>query len=159
MIFLRRSTFYSVPTRIRYGYGFTLLEVMVVVVILGILAAIVVPNVMGAPDEARAVKAQQDIRTIDSALNRFRTDNFKYPTTNQGLQALMVRPADLPTTAKWLAGGYLNQLPKDPWGNDYLYLMPGEKNPHSFDLWTNGADNQPGGEGVDADLGNWNVDQ
>ena len=104
--------------------GFTLIEVMVVVVILGILAAIVVPRIMSRPDEARMVKAQQDIRAIAAALDLYRLDNFKYPTTDQGLEALVARPIDLAEGAKWREGGYLAKLPKDPWGNPYCHDLP-----------------------------------
>lgn len=141
------------PTRSR---GFTLIEVMVVVVILGILAAIVVPRIMSRPDEARVTRAQQDLRAIGAALNLYRLDNFAYPTTDQGLEALVERPAALPNGARWKEGGYLDRLPKDPWGNPYQYLQPGAKG--DFDLWTLGADGAPGGEGVAADLGNWSLE-
>jgi general secretion pathway protein G len=135
--------------------GFTLIEVMVVVVILGILAAIVVPRIMSRPDEARVVKAQQDIRAVGAALDLYKLDNFAYPTTDQGLDALVKRPVQLPNGAKWRDGGYLAKLPVDPWGNPYQYLRPGQHG--EYDLWTLGADGTPGGEGVNQDLGNWNI--
>lgn len=136
--------------------GFTLIEVMVVVVILGVLAAIVVPRVMSRPDEARLLKAQQDVRAISAALDLFKLDNFNYPTTDQGLVALTERPGDLPDNARWRDGGYLAALPSDPWGRAYLYLQPGERGP--FDLYSLGADGLPGGEGSNADVGNWAVE-
>ncbi len=135
--------------------GFTLIEVMVVVVILSILAAIVVPRIMDRPDQARIVKAKQDIRSLEAALNLYRLDNFNYPTTEQGLEALVSPPSAPPEAPNWKEGGYLDRLPKDPWGNDYQYLSPGEHG--AFDLYSLGADGQPGGEGAAADIGNWNL--
>jgi len=134
--------------------GFTLIEIMVVVVILGILAAFVVPNIMGKPDEARMVKAQQDIRALESALNLYKLDNFYYPTTQQGLESLVTKPSGEPEARNYKAGGYIKSVPKDPWGNPYQYLQPGVKN-SDFDLFSLGADNRPGGEGPAADVGNW----
>lgn len=133
--------------------GFTLIEVMVVVVILGVLAALVMPRVMGRPEEARIVRAQQDIRAISSAINLYRLDNFSLPDTDQGLTALFIRPAELPKGARWKKGGYLERLPEDPWGNPYLYLQPGIHG--SFDLYSTGSDGAPGGEDAAADIGNW----
>lgn len=137
--------------------GFTLIEVMVVVVILGILAAIVVPRIMSRPDEARVVRAQQDIRAISAALDLYKLDNFAYPTTEQGLQALVTRPADLSNGARYKEDGYLGALPHDPWGGDYQYLSPGQHG--AFDLYSHGADGIPGGEGFNADIGNWTLDE
>ena len=136
--------------------GFTLIEVMVVVVILGILAAIVVPRVMDRPDEARVVKARNDIRVLQSQLALYRLDNFEYPTTDQGLEALVEKPDTPPEPPKWKDGGYLDALPADPWGRAYQYLNPGRHG--DFDLYSLGADGQPGGEGAAADIGNWNLD-
>lgn len=136
--------------------GFTLIEIMVVVVILGILAALVAPNVIRRIDDAQIAKAKQDIRAYETGLNLFRMDNYKYPTTDQGLAALVQQPGDT-TIRNWKSGGYVASLRKDPWGNDYQYANPGSKG-QEYDLFTLGADNQPGGEGVDADLGNWNTD-
>lgn len=133
--------------------GFTLIEVMVVVVILGILAAIVVPKIMDRPDAARITKAKQDIRALEGALNLYKLDNFKYPTTDQGLEALVIRPQGQDEPKNWRQGGYLDRLPKDPWGNEYLYLQPGEL--AEVDIYSHGADGQQGGEDVDADIGNW----
>ncbi len=133
--------------------GFTLIEIMVVVVILGILAAFVVPRVMDRPDQARITKAKQDIRAIESALNLYRLDNFQYPSTDQGLQALVEKPSGGSAPNNWKEGGYLDRLPKDPWGADYQYLFPGEQG--AYDVFSLGADNQSGGEGANADIGNW----
>ena len=123
--------------------GFTLIEVMVVVVILSILAAIIVPKVMDRPDTARLVKAQSDIRAIESALNLYKQDNFDYPSTDEGLEALVPK--------------YIARLSNDPWGNPYLYLSPGLHG--DMDVYTLGADGLQGGTGINADVGNWNVEQ
>ena len=133
--------------------GFTLIEVMVVVVILGILAALVVPKIMGRPDEARVIKARQDVQAIEAALNLYRLDNHAYPGTDQGLKALVEKPAGEPAAPNWKAGGYLDRVPQDPWGRPYQYLNPGLHG--EIDIWSYGADGQEGGEGVNADLGNW----
>lgn len=138
--------------------GFTLIEVMVVVVILGILAAVVVPRVMDRPDQARTTKAQNDIRALESALNLYRLDNFNYPTTEQGLSALVSIPTTGDVPRNYRTGGYIDRLQKDPWGNDYQYLRPG-RDGREYDLYSLGADGRPGGEGANADIGNWNVDQ
>jgi general secretion pathway protein G len=134
--------------------GFTLIEVMVVVVILGILAAIVVPKIMSRPDEARIIKAKQDIRSIVNALELYKLDNFNYPSTEQGLEALVAPPSGEPKAPNWR--GYLGGLPKDPWGNPYVFLNPGQMS--AVDVYSLGADNQPGGEGANADIGNWNIE-
>ena len=139
----------------RQSAGFTLIEIMVVVVILGILAALVAPNVIRRIDDARVAKAKQDIRAYETALNLYRMDNFRYPTTEQGLEALVTRPVD-PNIRNWKDGGYIDGIKKDPWGNDYAYLAPGSRG--DYDLYTLGADGQPGGEGQDADIGNWNIE-
>jgi general secretion pathway protein G len=123
--------------------GFTLIEVMVVVVILGILAAIIVPKVMDRPDTARLVKAQSDIRALESALNLYKLDNFDYPSNDQGLEALVPK--------------YIDRLADDPWGNPYLYLNPGLHG--DMDVYTLGADGLQGGEGKNADIGNWNAEK
>jgi general secretion pathway protein G len=133
--------------------GFTLIELMVVLVILGVLAAIIAPKIMARPDEARVVAAKQDIATIVQALKMYRLDNINYPTTEQGLQALVTKPTMDPIPANWKLGGYLEKLPKDPWGNAYVYLNPGSHG--EFDVISLGADGQPGGEGKDADIGSW----
>jgi general secretion pathway protein G len=134
--------------------GFTLIEIMVVVVILGILAALIAPNVISRIDDAQITKAKQDIRAIESALKLYRLDRFRYPNTEEGLEALVTPPQD--PNARWPAGGYLDRMPKDPWNAPYLYLNPGNKS--EFDVYTLGRDGQQGGEGLDADMGNWNLD-
>ncbi len=133
--------------------GFTLIEIMVVVVILGILAAIVVPNIMDAPDKARITKAKQDLRVIESALDLYKLDNFNYPSSQQGLEALVMQPSGDPPAPNWKPGGYIKSLPKDPWGNPYQYLYPGTHG--EIDLFSFGADGKPGGDGVNTDIGNW----
>jgi general secretion pathway protein G len=135
--------------------GFTLLEVMVVVVILGILAALVVPKIISRPDEARVIAAKQDIASLMQALKLYRLDNQRYPSTEQGLQALVARPASGPLPANWKAGGYVERLPKDPWGNPYQYLNPGVRG--EIDVFSMAADGAPGGEGNDGDIGSWNL--
>ncbi|MES2488464.1 type II secretion system major pseudopilin GspG [Stenotrophobium rhamnosiphilum] len=137
--------------------GFTLIEIMVVVVILGILAAVVVPRIMDNPGKARVAKAKQDIRQLESAMELYKLDNFNYPNTQQGLEALVTRPSGDPQPKNYKQGGYIKSLPKDPWGNPYQYLSPGVKG--EIDIFTLGADNQPGGETEAADVGNWNLDQ
>jgi general secretion pathway protein G len=131
--------------------GFTLIEILVVVVILGILAAIVVPKVMEHPGEARQVRAKQDIQAIVTALNTYKLDNYTYPTTEQGLDALVHKPGSAPEAPNW--HGYLDKIPKDPWQRPYLYLRPGTHG--DMDVFTYGADGKPGGESEDADVGNW----
>lgn len=135
--------------------GLTLIEVMVVVVILGVLAAMIVPSVIGRPDEARAVAAKQDIAAIVQALKLYRLDNHQYPTTEQGLQALATLPTIAPIPANWKSGGYLERLPKDPWGKPYLYLNPGIRG--EIDVLSYGADGTQGGSGRDADIGSWDL--
>lgn len=136
--------------------GFTLIEIMVVVVILGILAAIVVPNIIDRPDAARVAKARQDIRAVESALKLYRLDNFRYPTTEQGLAALVDKPTTQPEPRNWKSGGYLDRIPTDPWGEVYHYRNPGEHG--EIDVYTLGRDGRPGGEESDADIGNWALD-
>lgn len=136
--------------------GFTLIEIMVVVVILGILAAFVVPNIMNKPDEARIVKAQNDIRQLESALGMYKLNNYFYPSTQQGLEALVSKPSGEPEARNYPSGGYIKTLQKDPWGNPYQYLSPGTHNA-DFDIYSLGADNRPGGEGAAADIGNWDA--
>lgn len=144
------------PTRShKRARGFTLIEIMVVVAILGILAALVVPKIMGRPDEARIVAARQDIAAIRQALNLYRLDNQRYPTTEQGLQALVEKPAFGPIPGNWKAGGYLERLPKDPWGAPYQYLNPGLRG--EVDIYSLGADGATGGAGNDADIGSWDL--
>lgn len=133
--------------------GFTLLEVMVVMVIIGILAALIVPNVMGRLDDAKIVAAKSDIAGLAQALKLYRLDNGRYPSSEQGLQALVVKPSTEPLPQNWKTNGYLDKLPKDPWGHDYKYLQPGVHG--EIDVFSQGADGAPGGEALDADIGNW----
>jgi len=128
---------------------------MVVVVILSILAVLVVPKILSRPDEARVVAAKQDIASLMQALKLYRLDNHAYPTTEQGLQALVTKPASAPIPPDWKAGGYIERLPRDPWGNPYQYLNPGLHG--EIDVFSYGADGAPGGEGNDADIGSWEI--
>lgn len=134
--------------------GFTLIELIVVIVILGVLATIVVPKVMDRPDDARIAKAKQDIRALQTALDLYKLDNYNYPSTDQGLEALVSKPSGTPEAKNWKSGGYLDRLPNDPWGNAYLYLKPGTRG-GAIDIYSHGADGRQGGEGADADIGNW----
>jgi len=136
--------------------GVTLIEMMVVLVIIAVVAAMVVPNVIGRPGEARVTVAQTDIRSIASALELYRLDNRAYPTTSQGLEALVRKPSSAPVPAHWADGGYVIDLPRDPWDNAYVYRSPG--NSGGYDLVSLGADGRPGGEGVDADIARSNFD-
>jgi general secretion pathway protein G len=145
----------SRPRRRRRPRGFTLIEIMVVVIILGLLAAVVVPQIIGKVDEARVAKAKQDIQSLETALTMFRLDNSKYPSSEQGLGALVSQPND-PSIKHWKPGGYLQRVSKDPWGNDYQYVLPGTHG-KEYDLYSMGADGAPGGEGLNADIGNWNI--
>jgi len=136
--------------------GFTLIEIMVVVVILGILAAVVVPRFLNRPDEARRTRAGVDIKAIESALGMFKVDNGFFPSTEQGLKALVEKPSTGRIPSKFAEGGYLKKVPVDPWGSAYAYLSPGAHG--TYDLLSYGADGQPGGEGNDADIESWNLD-
>lgn len=133
--------------------GFSLLELMVVVVILSILALVIVPRVIDRPDQARAARAQSDIAAISSAIQLYRLDNFTYPTTAQGLDALVTLPSTDPRPANWAQGGYMDRLPMDPWGQPYSYLQPGVHG--DFDVVSFGADGVAGGTGANADIGSW----
>ena len=135
--------------------GFTLIEVMIVVVILGILAAVVVPNLMDRPDTARIAAAKSDIAVLMQQLKLYRLDNMTYPSTDQGLAALTIKPTTNPLPTNWKTGGYLERLPNDPWQRPYMYLNPGVKG--EIDVYSQGADGQPGGEGSNADIGSWNL--
>jgi general secretion pathway protein G len=142
----------KISQRRRAG-GFTLIEIMVVVVIMGVLAALVVPKLLGRAAESKVAAAKIDIATIMQSLKLYKLDNQRYPTTEQGLQALLTKPTSGPAANGWKAGGYLEKMPKDPWGNSYQYLSPGVKG--EVDVFSYGADGQPGGTGDDADVGSW----
>ncbi|MBF0424396.1 MAG: type II secretion system major pseudopilin GspG [Magnetococcales bacterium] len=137
--------------------GFTLIEIMVVLVILAVLATLVVPRIMDRPDQARMVKAKQEIRILENALNLYKLDNYVYPSTEQGLEALVKKPTGQPDAPNWKEGGYIARVPLDPWKRPYMYVQPGTHN-GPFDLFTYGADGREGGTGVNADIGNWNLD-
>jgi len=134
--------------------GFTLLEIMVVVVILGILATMVAPQILGRADDARITKAKSDIVSLEAALDLYQLDNYVYPNTSQGLESLATKPSESPEPRNYKQGGYVKSLPQDPWGRDYLYLNPGVKT-QTYDIYTLGADGEEGGEGVNTDIGNW----
>jgi len=151
-----------IPARVRNHFaaqrrskdaGFTLIEIMVVIAIIGILATMIVPKIMGRPDEARATAAKQDVGTIVQALKLYRLDIGRYPTTDQGLKALVEKPTSEPVPQNWKMGGYLESLPKDPWGNVYQYANPGTNG--EIDVYSFGSDGKPSGTGLDADIGNW----
>jgi len=133
--------------------GFTLIEILVVIVILGILAALIVPRVMDRPDQARVTAARADIAAIIGALKLYKLDNGTYPSPEQGLEALVKMPERGEIPRNWKSGGYLERLPADPWGSDYQYLNPGIRG--EVDVLSLGADRRPGGEGYDADIGSW----
>jgi general secretion pathway protein G len=137
--------------------GFTLIEIMVVVVIIGLLTAVVTTQVFSRVDEARVTKVKQDIKALELALQMYRLDNSRYPTTEQGLAALMAQPTTEPIPNSWRPGGYLSRPSQDPWKADYIYISPGQNG--EYDLFSLGADGKEGGEGVDADISNWNLDQ
>ncbi|HKI52037.1 MAG TPA: type II secretion system major pseudopilin GspG [Geothermobacteraceae bacterium] len=136
--------------------GFTLIEILVVVVILGILAAVVVPNFLDKPDEAKVTKAKVDMKAIDSALAMYKLHNGFFPTTEQGLEALTTKPTTGRIPTKFQDGGYLKKTPLDPWGNAYIYLSPGVHD--RYDLISYGADGESGGEGFNADINSWEID-
>lgn len=138
----------------QYLRGFTLIEVLVVVVILALLASFIVPRILDRPDQARIVKVNQDLRMLESSLALYRLDNFRYPTSQQGLQALLTKPDRDPLPKHWYQP-YIQRLPKDPWGENYQYIYPGEHG--EFDVFSLGSDGLPGGEGYAADIGNWQL--
>lgn len=152
---MRNRLLNSSRSHLRRARGFTLIEIMVVVVIIAILGALVGPRLLGRTDEARVIAARQDISTIMQALKLYRLDNNRYPTTEQGLQALVERPTTGPAAPGWKEGGYLDRMPVDPWGNSYQYLNPGIKG--EIDVFSLGADGQPGGTEGDSDIGSWAI--
>ena len=141
----------------RSARGFTLIEIMVVVVIIGLLAAVILPNVFGNVEKAQVSRAKADIQAMETALTMYKLDNFKYPNTDVGLSALSQKPND-PTVRNWREGGYLRRVSNDPWGNPYQYVFPGTRG-QDYDLYSFGADGQEGGEGANADIGNWNLEK
>src|SRR5665811_668600 len=145
----------SINTSITRSRGFTLIEIMVGIVIIAVLAALIVRKVMSRPDEARVTAARQDIGAISQALKLYKLDNTRHPTTEQGLQALVKKPTAAPVPENWKGNGYLEKLPKDPWGSPYKYLQPGLHG--DVDVMSFGADRQAGGEGNDADIGSWDL--
>ncbi|WP_036233693.1 type II secretion system major pseudopilin GspG [Marinobacterium litorale] len=143
---------YARPSRMR---GFTLMEIMVVIFIIGLLVAIVAPNVLGNQDKAMVQKVKADLSTLEQALDMYRLDNLRYPTSEQGLAALVQRPSIEPAPRSYRDDGYIRRLPEDPWGGAYQYRAPGEHG--RIDVYSLGADGLPGGEGADADIGNWSL--
>jgi general secretion pathway protein G len=137
----------------KHSKGFSLIEILVVLVIMGLLVSIIAPNVLGRADEARVQKVFADFSAIETALRLYRLDNYAFPSSEQGLGALIDRPTLAPVPANWRSGGYLESLPIDPWGNAYLYLSPGQQG--DYDIFSYGADGVRGGEGQNADYGNW----
>lgn len=133
--------------------GFTLIEILIVVVILSILAITVVPQFLDQPAKARVARAQSDIQNLKKALSMYKLDNFNYPSTSQGLESLVNKPGGQPMAKNWKPGGYIERMIQDPWGNNYQYLNPG--NHGAIDIYSMGADGQPGGEGDNSDVGNW----
>lgn len=148
------------PAHVLSERGFTLIEILIVITILGILASLVAVKLMDRPGEARAMKARLDIQTIENALKLYKLDNGTYPTTEQGLRSLVERPSVGRVPKKWREGGYLEKgvVPKDPWDNDYYYLCPGVHN-QDFDIWCYGGDGEEDGEGEDQDITNWSTEK
>jgi general secretion pathway protein G len=149
---MRNSRLHSFGAQARQA-GFTLIEIMVVVIIIGLLASVAVPTVIDKLDQARVEKAKADFKSLQTALKLYRIDNFVFPTSEQGLEALVTKPSLAPVPRNWKTSGYLDQLQQDPWGRDYLYASPGEG--HEYDIYTLGADGVSGGEGTAADMSIW----
>jgi general secretion pathway protein G len=145
--------------KIKTNHGFTLIELMVVIVILGILVSFIAPRLMGRPDEAKQVKARVQMESLETAIKLYKLDNGFYPTTEQGLQALVEQPQTGTLPKKWRKGGYLEKgkVPKDPWGNEFVYLSPGVHG--DYDIIAYGADGVPGGEEFDKDINSWEIDE
>ncbi len=150
---MRNLKLHSMGTQTRQS-GFTLIEIMVVVIIIGFLASVVVPAVLDRVDESRIQKAKADFKQLQTALKLYKIDNFVYPSGEQGLEALVTKPSLAPVPRNWKSSGYIEQLQMDPWGRPYLYMSPGEG--HEYDIYTLGADGVSGGEGPAADLSIWN---
>ena len=152
---MKSHIFYKIKTT----HGFTLIELMVVIVILGILVSFIAPRLMGRPDEAKQVKARIQMESIETAIKLYKLDNGMYPTTEQGLQALVEQPQTGTLPRKWRKGGYLEKgkVPKDPWGNEYIYLSPGASG--DYDIISYGADGVPGGEEFDKDINSWEIEE
>ena len=145
---------HSLPTSsLQRSGGFTLMEILIVVVIISILAVTVVPQFMDEPDRARVAQAKATIKNLETSLSLYKLDNFTYPSTSQGLEALVSKPSGSPEAKNWKPGGYINKLMEDPWGQPYQYLNPGNRG--EYDVYSLGADGQPGGDGINADIGNW----
>ena len=147
---MKKSKEFRLSKNTNKSAGFTIIEIMVVVAIIAILAATLVPRIMDKPDVTRIAAAKTNITVIEQALDLYKLDNFAYPSTEEGLDALVTKPS---SAQNWKKGGYLKRLLKDPWGGEYQYLNPGEHG--EIDIYTLGADHAPGGEGLAADIGNW----
>ena len=150
---MKRLEATHVAVNSRGQQGFTLIEIMVVVIIIGVLTALIAPNIIGNVDKANVVAANTDIKTIGTQLDLYKLDNFSYPTTEQGLEALVTKPSGHPEPKNWKKDGYLQSVPTDPWGNDYIYISPGSHG--TYDLYSLGADGKEGGSDYDAEITNW----
>ena len=156
-MFPQNNLLSRLPARLlRSPSGFTLIEIMVVIIILGILAGLIVPRLLEEPDKARKVKAKLQIESLATALKKYRLDNGDYPTTEQGLQALVEKPSIGKVPNRYPERGYIDKLPKDPWGNDYVYISPGEHG--DFDIISYGGDGDEGGDGKNEDIRSWEIE-